>query len=1612
MPRIITSPNTGSNIVNLILPEEGGHGQKTVGDAMNALGLVPRSMIGQPGGPISLTADGEFDEAYLEDMYASIETVTGDLTIQTGETKEYFLTAYDSFVKYDVRTTNGSVSIERNVITYTAGLNTGAGGFTLNGRLIAVAIIDAPASLGVEAPVITSPVRGENGKVAPLTVTVMPYTASNGQAHRSTTWQCSEYPDFSVIAFSANQSLTNLTSWTLTSLQLGKQYFVRVMFHSTGGVQSDWSATAHFMTATPIPAEIPKITSPSNGSTNLSSKINLTSTAYNAATGDPHASTSWQISDSPTFATLLYEIPDSVSNKTSCLITNLVPGKDYYVRVRYRGQLHGYTDWSSPSFFRTRQVFIPTAEMGSLGDHECVSADMSDSGSAWIVGNGASSVFGSAYIYKKIGLVPVLDDRIGASAPSKSLSMTIPSGGNMTVSVDGRYATSKSYTLAENVTIPPGGKTLTMVGKGRGPAEVSAFLVGTGTIEVPEGVGILTITAKGGNGTTINNPGQPYVAAKPEILMSSSGTFSIFIGGLSRSAQYSAKFSSLSQLDGKSLLVVKSFSISGLEEDLSLELLTNSLGDLPASYSARQELVRIFSRTDESISTLNFVMQIAEGSPAVEEQAYVAPSSVTTVGTPTVLTINGQTYTYPGGNGAAATARTDYIAMVGARVLNYAVPSTGSAKYSYPAEASILQSVVGTGEYVLPSDTTLIRITGRGGSGTTTNHPAIPPVPAILGQGSGTGDISGYAVNFTSVIDPDTRQIISTDFVFPSLFVAGPEPTTYQYEAASHAETLNMTDPDGVITGTVTVIYARVDDNSDVLQHVVDLTGIVESWGSVATEGVEAYVTTTTGASTFFEIQGNRYTYLGGNGGPANQRTDEVILNGSDLSLSYEIAVDGAGSVRFNIGSLYSCSFTGHGTHVVPGDAPEITIAGRGQDGTPAISEKLEFAEHTSELAHYVTGPSGNITSVYPPRIAIGVPPEYITINPDRSVSPGGQCQAQYRRTFTEMSNGVQRRVAEYVHTFDSGSGTSIYTVHYRAYMRNVLLPSPVTWVNPTLSVIQPVFNGKVGTIRWIHPITGEPYHVVTGGIHFENFWIDPEEIAQPELDQPTTATVKCYYRVMAGNVVFDRGIAEFTYSTISTFTGSLTPSNLINTKLMSTLTDQTGYDEGTITSVSTGTGHAGNWFSDIQEGRTIVFHPTVSFSYRPARADLRMPAVRGEDTTVYFNGQSHAFEGGAGVPAVTRIVKIQVTPGATKELLYDVKKNGIATVSYSTASEAQRDLAVTVDGLTYTFPPTGVSTEYTTHVVDLLLGFVFGKDVAISSDGTLAAICVSPQNVLKKGYVLVLKKTGNTWNIIDELHRDDGYVWNAQSVSMDRDGDYIVAGASSQASGSSKIGSFAIYRRTATKYALHQLVNAPNIGVAYEAGSSCSMADNASRIIVGAPVGGVSSSALIYGRGVDGVYTYEATLFNPTSAHQNDTFGSAVYMNSSGTIAAVSSPTSPIVGGFQDNCGLVVIFRRENTGWVSHCEVRHPDAAAGHFFGKDIHLSGDGRILTVGCPGGNAGLGEVLVFDVEKDVPVHRSTIRGSGTASNLNLGKSIALPGSSGDLVAGTKSGIFFFD
>lgn len=108
----------------------------------------------------------------------------------------------------------------------------------------------------------------------------------------------------------------------------------------------------------------PNVTSPTNGKSGLSGTVNFSSNAFAMEGGtDTHQVSDWQLSTQANFATLVNSTSGDSGNKTSWTVSNLNPNTIYYVRVRYKGVVSEYSDWSPVINFTTSVTFAPNAPM-------------------------------------------------------------------------------------------------------------------------------------------------------------------------------------------------------------------------------------------------------------------------------------------------------------------------------------------------------------------------------------------------------------------------------------------------------------------------------------------------------------------------------------------------------------------------------------------------------------------------------------------------------------------------------------------------------------------------------------------------------------------------------------------------------------------------------------------------------------------------------------------------------------------------------------------------------------------------------------------------------------------------------------------------------------------------------------------------------------------------------------------------------------------------------------------------------------------------------------------------------------------------------------------------
>ena len=130
----------------------------------------------------------------------------------------------------------------------------------------------------------------------------------------------------------------------------GVSYYVRVKHKGISKWESNFSSVLNVMYVPVEPPERPTIIDPSTNSEIFSPTLTVTASDFApTAPGDTFSEGIWQIGTDGTFAEGTYQQvkTDTLSeDKFKGSFFNLVEGKTYYVRVRYRGSSGWYSQWS------------------------------------------------------------------------------------------------------------------------------------------------------------------------------------------------------------------------------------------------------------------------------------------------------------------------------------------------------------------------------------------------------------------------------------------------------------------------------------------------------------------------------------------------------------------------------------------------------------------------------------------------------------------------------------------------------------------------------------------------------------------------------------------------------------------------------------------------------------------------------------------------------------------------------------------------------------------------------------------------------------------------------------------------------------------------------------------------------------------------------------------------------------------------------------------------------------------------------------------------------------------------------------------------------------------
>nr|WP_313403192.1 phage tail protein [Pseudomonas sp.] len=286
-------------------------------------------------------------------------SLDGPVLVYPGSSNTYQITDYDAFAVYQASSTAGNVTLSGDVLVLDVPIDEPPGLAALEvKRNDATAVFKVPVgSAAIERPTLVSPVDGATGvtfepvlQAAAFTV----YPASH-DAHVETHWQVARDSAFTQLVLDL-QGADKLTTFSLADagvrLDPSTRYYARAKYIGAA-LASAWSAPVAFNT-TAVYVRRPAIISPLDGQENVSTRTFKADPFSVYGGADTHAASRWQVSTVADFSTVLADSGWSTGSLTSWTPpVALAPASPFFVRVRYRAQSAGDSDWSPAVGFVT-----------------------------------------------------------------------------------------------------------------------------------------------------------------------------------------------------------------------------------------------------------------------------------------------------------------------------------------------------------------------------------------------------------------------------------------------------------------------------------------------------------------------------------------------------------------------------------------------------------------------------------------------------------------------------------------------------------------------------------------------------------------------------------------------------------------------------------------------------------------------------------------------------------------------------------------------------------------------------------------------------------------------------------------------------------------------------------------------------------------------------------------------------------------------------------------------------------------------------------------------------------------------------------------------------------
>jgi len=326
------------------------------------------------------------------------------------------------------------------------------------------------------------------------------------------------------------------------------------------------------------------------------------------------------------------------------------------------------------------------------------------------------------------------------------------------------------------------------------------------------------------------------------------------------------------------------------------------------------------------------------------------------------------------------------------------------------------------------------------------------------------------------------------------------------------------------------------------------------------------------------------------------------------------------------------------------------------------------------------------------------------------------------------------------------------------------------------------------------------------------------------------------------------------------------------------------------------------------------------------------------------------------------------------------------------------------VDFTVSTVPPVPKTAELL--AADRSVDDLFATSVSMDSDGdmVIAGARNGDGNAVDSGAAYVYQFDGSAWDTGTKLIAFDGAAGDqfGESVSMDAAGDAVIAGASGDGGFT---GSAYIYQFDGSAWDTGTKLTASDGAAFDQFGDSVSMDAAGDTVIAGAIEGdgNVADTGAAYIYQFDGSAWDTGTKLIASDGAAFDFFGDSVSMDAAGDTVIVGA-------SIDDDIGSAYIFQFDGSAWDTGTKLTPLDGALFDSFGSSVSIDGEGDTVIVGAltetNANGIGAGSAYIFQLNAGVWTQQEKLIASDGAASDSFGFSVDIDDDGNTVIVGALS------